>query len=129
MVGSTLLRGSLHPVSGSPTAGFEHLRHGGGVTVYVRGEIDLGERTRLRRVLEEAIRGEQVVRVDLADVAFMDSSGVHELARARRVAARRGTRFIVVSPPRMVRRLMHLWRDTDRFEIQHERADVHAPSG
>jgi len=48
----------------------------------------------------------------------MDSSGMHELARARRAIVRRGGRLVLAAPSRLVLRLIDVWRDTDPFEVE-----------
>jgi anti-anti-sigma factor len=111
---------------GPRTARYEHLRQHHGVTLYLHGEFDLTERPCLRRALEDAADHRRTLWVDLADVTFMDSSGLHELARARRDAATRGARFVLVAPTLSVLRLVELWADTDAFEVQSERADLGA---
>jgi anti-sigma B factor antagonist len=108
------------------TARYEHVRQHHGVTVYLHGEFDLTERARLRGALDAASNRRHTLCVDLADVSFMDSSGLHELARARRAAAARGARFVLVAPTPSVRRLLELWADTDAFEVQSEREDLGA---
>jgi len=105
--------------TGSPAARFEHVRHLHSVTVYVHGEIDLGDRPEMRDALEAAMTpGRPIVYVDLADVTFMDASGMHELAHARRAVLRRRGRFVLVAPPPVIRLLVEVWRDTDPFEVR-----------
>ena len=101
-----------------PAARFEHVRDESFVTLHVHGEVDLCARSELRAALDDArLARPPVVVVDLSDVTFMDSSGMHELAHARRAVVRRGGRFVVASPSRRVLRLLDLWQDTDAFEV------------
>jgi anti-anti-sigma factor len=106
------------------SARYEHLRDDAGTTVYVHGEIDLFERPGLVRALDGAVHARDAVWVDLADVSFMDATGMHALADARRAAARRGARFALIAPAPSVCRLLPFWRDTDRFEIRTSRTPL-----
>jgi anti-anti-sigma factor len=62
----------------------------------VRGEIDLATAPLLRDLLLPALeRGDGPVVVDLSDVPFMDSSGVHVLVNTQAELARQNRRLAV----------------------------------
>jgi anti-sigma B factor antagonist len=106
-----------------PPARFEHVRDASRVTLHVHGELDLCSRSQLRAALDDAAGTRpSVVVVDLADVTFIDSSGMHELVRARRATARRGGRFVLASPSPLTLRLLEVWQDTDTFEVEPARS-------
>ncbi len=54
------------------------------------GECDLTTRAEMAAVLAEAVAGSPVVVVDLAGLAFIDSSGIHELVTAYHAAREQG---------------------------------------
>ncbi|MCU1678245.1 MAG: hypothetical protein JWM93_3003 [Frankiales bacterium] len=79
------------------------------VRVRVRGEIDLASRDVLDAQIGELWRSgwEQVV-VDLREVTFMDSSGVHVLIAHHRHALEHDHAFSIIDGPGPVRRLLQL---------------------
>ena len=77
--------------------------------VVVGGEVDIGTATQLTAAIDAAIResvGAFVV--DLSDVEFLDSSGVHVLVRARAVLGREERELVVVCPPGPARRIFEM---------------------
>ena len=86
-------------------------RAGDAVTVTVRGEIDLATSTRLNRELEAALDHDPHparLRIDLAQVNFMDTTGVAVLLKARRHALETGARFSVISTSPTIKRLLEI---------------------
>jgi anti-sigma B factor antagonist len=79
------------------------------VRVRARGEIDLASRDVLDAQIGELWDSgwEQVV-VDLREVTFMDSSGVHLLIAHHRHALEHGHAFSIIDGPGAVRRLLQL---------------------
>ena len=65
--------------------------------VTVAGECDLAVRDELTSVLLDAVSAARVVVVDLADVSFLDSSGVHALIAGYHAAQEPGGRFYAVN--------------------------------
>lgn len=68
----------------------------GGHVVTVAGEIDMATAPRLVEALAQFANG--TVRVDLAAVTFLDSSGLHTLVNAHRAITQSGRRMIVCGP-------------------------------
>ena len=65
-------------------------------TLFVAGEVDIAVRDRFAAALEEACeRAELTLQVDLADVEFIDSTGMKCLLDAYRRCHRRGVTFRV----------------------------------
>ena len=95
------------------------VHHGDGVTVYVRGELDLASApARERRLDERLAMPHQSVNLDQAELAFMDSTGLHTLDRLRRDAAERRVRFTLAAVPAIVERLLHVTAMEKVFEIE-----------
>lgn len=67
----------------------------GRTVVALAGECDLAYRDDLASVLLGAVRTAKVVLVDLADLTFLDSSGVHCLVVAHQAARQTGGRLYV----------------------------------
>jgi anti-anti-sigma factor len=81
----------------------------GTVRVRARGEVDLAG----RHVLDAQIRelwdsGWEDVVVDLREVTFMDSSGVHVLIAHHRRALEQGRRFSIIRGSAPVRRVLQV---------------------
>ena len=78
--------------------------------VVVAGELSLTEAKALERHLSEvlATTDEQQVVLDLAGVAFIDSTGLGVLVRAHQAASQRGIRLAVRNPGRQAQRLLTL---------------------
>jgi anti-anti-sigma factor len=64
--------------------------------VHVAGELDIVTRPRLSRVLRDAQLEAPVVVLDLREVTFMDSSGVHAIVDATFRARLAGHRLVVL---------------------------------
>jgi anti-sigma B factor antagonist len=75
----------------------------------VRGEVELVTAPELTNALDDAIRrtsGPFVI--DLSDVDFLDSSGIHCLVRARALLGRHDRPLLVVCPRSTIRRVLAL---------------------
>ena len=82
---------------------------GSTTTVVVVGEIDLVTSVRLNRDLEIVFEAEpEWLRIDLAQVAFMDTTGVAALLKARRMALETGCRFSVKAASPTIQRLLEI---------------------
>jgi anti-sigma B factor antagonist len=99
------------PPGGPPVPEFrcDVSRLDGTATVRVEGEIDLATTAPLDQALSEARRtGAQRIRIDLAEVTFVDSSAVHLLLRWTQAAEREQWTLSIVQGPAPVRRLFDL---------------------
>jgi anti-sigma B factor antagonist len=74
--------------------------------VRVAGEVDISTVGELRRQVRNACRRDGTVLLDLADVAFMDSSGLTVLLEASNGATTGESPFFIVRPSDAVRRLL-----------------------
>src|SRR3712207_6032829 len=78
-------------------------------TVTVVGEVDLATSTRLNRELDAVLdRAPERLRIDLAGVGFMDTSGIAVLIKARRRAMELDARFTVISTSPAIGRLLEI---------------------
>ena len=76
--------------------------------VAVRGEVDIAAVPALELALDGAIRDSAGAFVlDLCEVEFLDSSGLHLILRARALLAREDRALAIVCPPGPVRRLFN----------------------
>ena len=83
--------------------------HGDAPGLTVRGEIDIATSPELKLALDTAIRESVGAFVlDLCDVAFLDSSGLNLILRARAALARGDRELAIVCPPGPVRRLFEV---------------------
>ncbi|MFC0432732.1 STAS domain-containing protein [Kutzneria buriramensis] len=70
------------------------------VVLAVAGEVDLGTAPSLEEAVTAAVEsvGAKAVRIDLAEVSFMDSTGLRVLLSGRQHAERLGIGFTVANP-------------------------------
>jgi len=86
--------------------------------VAVHGEVDIGTAEDLEGAIDDAIReSDGAFIIDLSDVGFLDSSGVHVLLRARSLLGREDRALAVICPPGHVRRALELSVAADLFFI------------
>lgn len=97
---------------------------GGGrdaVWVHVAGELDISSSPRLESQLRELHTEARLLVLDLRDVEFVDSSGVHAIVDATFRARRAGRRLVVLRDPATVDRVFTLTGHFDDVEI----GDIH----
>jgi anti-anti-sigma factor len=82
----------------------------GTCTVTLSGEIDMSCSDELISLLTSTAQGTDpgAIQVDLAEVGFLDSSGVDALLAGYRAAQVAGRRFTVVRPQHHVRRVFEI---------------------
>lgn len=89
------------------------------MTLAVKGELDLVSAPALEREIEALPWPELAELVfDLAEVTFIDSSGLHVLVRAAQRAAMARVRFSVVNVPEHPQKLFTLVGLTDSLNVQ-----------
>jgi anti-anti-sigma factor len=77
--------------------------------VALSGELDIAAAERLHATFERAIASDAPeVRVDLADLRFIDAAGIGELIRAHAELGRANRRMIIARVPTTLRRTMRL---------------------
>lgn len=85
--------------------------------VRVAGEVDIASTPKLDRMLREFQREAQLVVLDLRDVAFMDSSGVHVIVDASIRAREAVRRLVLLRPPPGIDRMFALTGASEHLEI------------
>ncbi len=80
----------------------------GRVRVTLAGDCDLAVRDEMGATLLAAVGRADIVVVDLAEVDFLDSSGVHGLVAAHRAARDRGGHLYVENPTGSVAMVLEL---------------------
>ena len=94
----------------------------GVITVVVSGELDIATAPRLAAEVDAAVRPGTSIVVDLADVTFMDSSGLRAILAGHAAARAHGVRYGVISSGQAVQRVFDLTRMADEIEILPDRA-------
>jgi anti-anti-sigma factor len=95
--------------------------------VLVRGEVDIETAPELIAVLDAAIRESRGAFVlDLCDVDFLDSSGLHLVLRARAMLGRSDRPLAVVCPPGPPRRVFEVAGVADLLALYDSREQVAA---
>ncbi len=74
--------------------------------VALSGELDLGDAEHVRERIAAIPRGDVVV--DLAELTFLDATGLSAILTARRQVTGRGGRFLIRGAKRMVRRVFEV---------------------
>lgn len=76
-------------------------------TIAPRGELDLASAPQARAAVHDALEGPvETLVVDLANVTFLDSTGIHLLLAAETDARARGVRFALLPGPPAVQRIL-----------------------
>jgi anti-anti-sigma factor len=110
---------SVHRAVGAVTRFSCTLRESGLDAAWVRaaGELDIAAAPQLEQTLREAEARARGVVLDLRELTFMDSSGVHVIVDASTRARAAGNRLVVVRGPSQVDRLLGLSKAADVLEI------------
>lgn len=82
----------------------------GTVVVTLAGEIDLQHSPSVRKHLMELMFDRRDVLVDMAKVAYIDSSGIASLVEAYQMARKNTTRFVLVAVSLPALRVLQLAR-------------------
>jgi anti-sigma B factor antagonist len=89
---------------------------GGARGLAVTGELDAATATRFTEQVEFAVWGTSGAFVlDLTDIDFLDSTGLHALLRARALLAREDRPLALLCPPGTARRVLDLAGTLDTF--------------
>ena len=83
--------------------------------VYLAGELDIATTPRLERVLREPSLQARLIVLDLRDLAFIDSSGVHAIVDASIRARQLGHRMLLLRGRRGVDRVFTLTASSEDF--------------
>jgi anti-sigma B factor antagonist len=89
---------------------------GGASAIAVTGELDIETASQLSEEVERAVwRTVGAFVLDLSELTFLDSSGIHALLRARAFLGREDRPLVVVCPPGPARRVLDLASVLDIF--------------
>ena len=101
------------------------LRDAPGVALH--GEIDIATSTELEEAIDAAIRDSTgAFVIDLSDVQFLETSGLHVLMRARGLLGREDRALAVICPYGPVRRLFELSGSSELFVLYSSREEAAA---
>jgi anti-anti-sigma factor len=89
----------------------------GQVVVVLRGVLDVVDAVGVAAALAAVATRERAIIVDLAGLAFMDSSGVAALVHGRKQARVAGGELLLAAPQPQVLRLLTLTRLIDVFRV------------
>lgn len=92
--------------------------------VAVRGEVDLHTASKVQYAIERGSEGVETVVVDMSDVAFMDSTALSTLMRAKETLEKDGTSLRLTAPSGAVQRIFEVTGFGDYFEIYPSREDA-----
>jgi anti-anti-sigma factor len=102
----------------TPTAHMSLAVGNGTAVLTVRGEVDVANSGHLRALGEDAIGDAvRVIRIDLSEVSFIDSTGLAALVAIRNAAAGAGRRLVLDRPTARVRRVLQLTTLDAVFEV------------
>ena len=87
------------------------------LVVSLSGDVDLERSGSVRTLLLDCLQRGKNVLVDLAQVAYIDSSGIANLVEALQTARDRNTGFGLVAPSEQVLRVLQLARLDQVFTI------------
>ncbi len=89
--------------------------------VHLVGRFDAHETAGFRSAVSALLDGSgDALRLDLSQVAFVDSSALAELARLHKAAQAAGDHVILVAPSDPVRVILEITDLADVFTIEHE---------
>lgn len=98
-----------------------------GPIVRVAGELDGATAARFREALQRALDGRgRRLRIDVADLDFIDSTALGVLVSAVKTMTDRGGAVTVVRPPRSIRRVLEMTGLHEHLEIDDDEAPLPA---
>jgi len=121
-------------VAALPDFRIETLKSGSGITIKLSGELDSATCDELMSVFEQAVgqagaspggAGESPkVTLDLADVTFIDSSGLRAIILIERSAGERGMAVTILPPPEALTDLLQIADTSDHVTLVPHGADA-----
>lgn len=85
----------------------ERVRSGATAIIALHGELDICSQPALTAEIDEALSARpSVLAIDLRELGFMDSSGIHVMITAARRCHSRGQRFLVIRGGRQIDRVL-----------------------
>jgi anti-sigma B factor antagonist len=93
-------------------------RNGSAAVVHLSGEVDVVSARELRACFSELLAANLDVVVDLADVSFLDSTGINVLVGAHRRSVQLGNSFVMRSPTDSVSTVFEITNTDQVFTIE-----------
>ena len=90
---------------------------GDAAVVVLSGDVDLESSPKVRGALLECVGSKSTVVVDMAEVSYIDSSGVASLVEAFQTARKGDTRFVLARVSEAAMRVLELARLDKVFNI------------
>ncbi len=85
--------------------------------VAVRGEVDLHTAPKVQYAIERGAEGVEAVVVDMSGIAFMDSTALSALMRAKESLEKKGISLRLTTPSGAVQRIFAVTGFEDYFDI------------
>ena len=96
----------------------------GAATIAVAGECDLYEAHLLGAAIEQAAAAPgTTVHLDLSELSFLDSTGLHVLVEAQRSLEAAGSELVLVAPTDQIRRALSVSGLDGQFAVEKELDD------
>ncbi len=86
--------------------------------LFVRGDVDLSNSSQLRKTILSALKTSPLVKVDLVDVTYIDSSGIAALVEGLQYANSHDKTFTLTKLSEQVRSIIELARLDQVFTIE-----------
>lgn len=97
--------------------------------VSVAGDVDLATAATLQEAVDAVLHScERDIWIDLTDVRFIDSSGLHVLIHANRMLRLDHRRLAIIAPPGPARRVLELTQLDGLLPLFADRAGAHCLS-
>jgi anti-sigma B factor antagonist len=77
-------------------------------TLVLSGELDMPAAAELQPVILSCVRSKPSLTLDLRQLTFMDSSGVHLVLFAQKLCEDKGAEFVLIPGPRQVQRVFEI---------------------
>jgi anti-anti-sigma factor len=119
---------TFYPRSPDPDAAFRCIvvACSGLARVKVSGEIDIAAAPALATALATAAHDAEQVIVDLSDVTFIDSTGLHVILTAQDELRQSSARLVLIPGPSQVQRLFEITGVANRLEFATDPGDPEA---
>lgn len=92
--------------------------------VAVHGEVDLHTAPKVQYAIERGAEGVETVVLDMAGVAFMDSTALSTLMRSKETLEKDGTSLRLTAPSGAVQRIFDVTGFGDYFQIYPSREEA-----
>lgn len=103
------------------------IERSGGRVVHLGGSVDLENSPSIRKILLGAVEDGRKVLVDMAEVTYIDSSGIACLVEALQTARKKGADLALVAVSAQAKRVLELARLDMVFAIHNDLSSaVHA---